>query len=281
MAPGMDRREVPDSEDEPMTSSPVNASDGAADKLFATARVPLQDAQDALQEATGTHQATADNAANFPSKVSQGLDADQNDASMDVDALKDVPNDMQSDTTTSSNQQLPEASNTTAHPLLSRRASPEVENNHMHAQETATTTSSDSQNQAERDLTDEPNATTASETSIAPRAPELALQPKQLSDRDRLESARYDVASEHSKQHSSFEASHDARRIASPGEEQPRADETTTDSTVDQRDDLLAHAEGLNGDLDIKHSVCLKSFCNAVRVLTYSLDGTAGCACLH
>jgi hypothetical protein len=44
------RREIPDSEDEPMTSSPVNTWDGAADKLFATSRGPLQDAQDALQE---------------------------------------------------------------------------------------------------------------------------------------------------------------------------------------------------------------------------------------
>jgi hypothetical protein len=259
MTSGMGRREVPDSEDEPMTSSPVNASDGASDKLFATARVPLQDAQDALQEATGTHQATADDAANFSGKGSEGLDADQNDASIDVDAPKDVPNDMQSDTTTSSKQQLTEASNSTAHPLLSGLASPpQVENDHVDAQRTATNTSSASEHEAERDLMDEPNATTASETNIA---------------------APHDVASELSKQHSSSEATHDARQIVGPGEEQSRAGETATDSTGDQRDDLLAHAEALVGDLNVKHSVCLRSFYNAVRVLTYSLDGAAGCAC--
>jgi hypothetical protein len=276
MASGMGRREVPDSEDEPMTSSPVNASDGASDKLFATARVPLQDAQDALQEATGTHQATADDAANFSGKGSEGLDADQNDASIDVDAPKDVPNDMQSDTTTSSKQQLTEASNTTAHPLLSGLASPpEVENDHVDAQRTATNTSSASEHEAERDLMDEPNATTASETNIAPRAHNL----EQMIDRDRSETAPHDVASELSKQHSSSEATHDARQIVGPGEEQSRAGESATDSTGDQRDDLLAHAEALVGDLNVKHSVCLRSFYNAVRVLTYSLDGAAGCAC--
>jgi hypothetical protein len=46
------RTEVPDSEDEPMTSSPVNILDGAADKLCAAAPVSLEDAQDALHDVT-------------------------------------------------------------------------------------------------------------------------------------------------------------------------------------------------------------------------------------
>lgn len=85
MAAGEGRREVPDSEDEPMTSSPVNVSDGAADKLSTTAPVPPQDAQDALQEAARPHQATAEDIANSTGDRTDGLDADQEIASIDHD----------------------------------------------------------------------------------------------------------------------------------------------------------------------------------------------------
>ncbi|KAF2823798.1 Swi5-domain-containing protein [Ophiobolus disseminans] len=94
MAAGCGRTEIPDSEDEPMTSSPVNAMDGAADKLSATAPVPPQDAQDAqdtLQEAARTHQGRTD-----------GLSADHEIASIDVDALKIDQTNMQLETSAGS-----------------------------------------------------------------------------------------------------------------------------------------------------------------------------------
>ncbi|KAF2026680.1 hypothetical protein EK21DRAFT_115631 [Setomelanomma holmii] len=88
MAAADGKREVPDSEDEPMTSSPVSVSEGAADKLSATAPVPLQDAQDALQEAARPHQANAKRHANSTDGRTDGLDADRAIASVDVDATK-------------------------------------------------------------------------------------------------------------------------------------------------------------------------------------------------
>jgi hypothetical protein len=99
------RREVPDSEDEPLTSSPINTSDGAADKLYATARVPVQDTQDTLnapKEATHSHQAIAENVANVPGERTDGLDADRNIASVDLDLLNNDKVGLQSSPTISS-----------------------------------------------------------------------------------------------------------------------------------------------------------------------------------
>tara|TARA_R110002003_G_scaffold95_3_gene7246 strand:- start:2799 stop:3785 length:987 start_codon:yes stop_codon:yes gene_type:complete len=93
MAAGDERREVADSEDEPMTSSSASVSDGAADKLFATAPVPLQDAQHALQEAARPHQANAEHHANMTDSRTDGLDADHEIASVDVDAMQKNPTD--------------------------------------------------------------------------------------------------------------------------------------------------------------------------------------------
>lgn len=64
-----------------MTSSPVEVSDGAADKLCAEAPVSLQDTQDALQDAARTHQANAESAAKPPAHRAGGLEADQENAS--------------------------------------------------------------------------------------------------------------------------------------------------------------------------------------------------------
>ncbi|KAH7074875.1 Swi5-domain-containing protein [Paraphoma chrysanthemicola] len=109
MAAGGERREVPDSEDEPMTSSPVSVSDGAADKLFAAGPVPLQDAQHALQEAARPHQANAEHHANSADGRTDGLDADQEIASVDVDATKPAQTDVHPSTTASQNHQELEA----------------------------------------------------------------------------------------------------------------------------------------------------------------------------
>lgn len=86
MTAGELRTEVLDSEVEPMTSSPVDVSDAAADKLCAAAPVALQDAQDALQESARPHQANAENTAKSPTHRTGGLEADQENAS-----TNDVP----------------------------------------------------------------------------------------------------------------------------------------------------------------------------------------------
>jgi hypothetical protein len=278
MASGMGRREVPDSEDEPMTSSPVNTSDAAADKLFATARVPLQDAQDALQEATDTHQATADSIANVPGKGCEGLDADQNDASTDVDASKYVSNELQPELTTSSQRQSTEAGNTADPQLLGIASPPEVRVDHVGAQHFAANTSSDGQYEAKRDLTAEPQATTASETIVTPSASNVDLPHERMSGQTPSDIAPHEVAPERVNQQSSSEATNDARQSAGPTDGQPNAGEIVTDSTGDQPDHLLAHAESLGDDLDVKHSVCLRSLYAAVCVLTCYLDGATGCA---
>jgi hypothetical protein len=76
--------EFADSEDDPMMSSPGVVPDGAADKLCAMSCVPYQERQDALHEADGFHQAFAERDAS----AVKTLDANRNDASVDVDASK-------------------------------------------------------------------------------------------------------------------------------------------------------------------------------------------------
>lgn len=91
-----------DSEDEPMTSSPVDVPDGAADKLCATARAPPQDTQGAPKEAIRHLQAPADADANVIAKRIDGLDADRIDASIDVDSPEHGVTNTQLDDSTSS-----------------------------------------------------------------------------------------------------------------------------------------------------------------------------------
>ncbi|KAF1915498.1 Swi5-domain-containing protein [Ampelomyces quisqualis] len=85
MASSEGKRCIPDSEDEPMTSSPVTVSDGgASDKLCAAARVPLQDTQGAPKESPQHLLAPAKSDANVPDRRFDGLDADRVNASVDV-----------------------------------------------------------------------------------------------------------------------------------------------------------------------------------------------------
>jgi hypothetical protein len=76
--------EVADSEDDPMTSSPGVVSDEAADKLRAMSCGPYQERQDALHDADGLHQASAERDAN----ASEILGGDPIDASTDGYASK-------------------------------------------------------------------------------------------------------------------------------------------------------------------------------------------------
>ncbi|OAL51000.1 Swi5-domain-containing protein [Pyrenochaeta sp. DS3sAY3a] len=88
MAIGDDSREIPDSEDEPMTSSPVvpvNVSDGLSDKLSVTASAPHQAPQDAPQEANSpSKDAVEPGCSLFPASV-RCLHVDRNIASLNVE----------------------------------------------------------------------------------------------------------------------------------------------------------------------------------------------------
>lgn len=88
MAIGDDTREIPDSGDEPMTSSPVvpvNVSDGRADKLSVTTSAPHQAPQDAPQEANSSPQdAVEPGCSLFPDSV-RCLHVDRNIASLNVE----------------------------------------------------------------------------------------------------------------------------------------------------------------------------------------------------
>lgn len=94
MASGHGRSEVPDSEDEPMTSSPVRVLQVDADKLCAKPCILLQERQGALQVANCSFQASAKEASNTSSIHAEGLEADQKDAFLDVDASQPKELDM-------------------------------------------------------------------------------------------------------------------------------------------------------------------------------------------
>lgn len=78
--------EIPDSEDEPMTSSPAASSNGVDDKLRLTAREPLQEPQDAFQAVTSPHQAPGEHVSNVASKDDESLGVDPGNASSDVES---------------------------------------------------------------------------------------------------------------------------------------------------------------------------------------------------
>jgi len=154
MAAGERRTEVLDSEDEPMTSSPVNVSDSAADKLCADAPVALQDTQDALQDAARTHQANAENDAKSPTHRAGGLEANQENASTNDIA----PIDMQpaGEAATSAQGHVGEAHDSEVTPL------PSTSSSLQHAQipdvvsylgAVTTSTTSDSQQETTQTMT--------------------------------------------------------------------------------------------------------------------------------
>ncbi|KAH7348135.1 Swi5-domain-containing protein [Pyrenochaeta sp. MPI-SDFR-AT-0127] len=86
MAVAKARGEVPDSEDEPMTSSPVSVPDEAVDKLSATAPVSFQAPQDATQESSGTLRPLAEWVGSNVPERTDGLDAERSNASPHLDA---------------------------------------------------------------------------------------------------------------------------------------------------------------------------------------------------
>lgn len=86
MAIGTGRTAVQDSEEEPMTSSPVSVPDEALDKLSATAPVSLQAPQDATPEANGSLQDHAERIGSTVPQRTDGLGAGQDVASLHLEA---------------------------------------------------------------------------------------------------------------------------------------------------------------------------------------------------
>jgi hypothetical protein len=82
MAVGSGITEIPDSEDEPFTSSPDIAFSGAADKLCATSRGAVQDVQDTPQDVANPDQATTERVGNDTDERTDDLDVDQDNASI-------------------------------------------------------------------------------------------------------------------------------------------------------------------------------------------------------
>jgi hypothetical protein len=82
MAVGSGITEIPDSEDEPFTSSPDIAFSGAADKLCATPRRAVQDVQDTPQDVANPDQATTEHVGNDTDERTDNLDVDRNNASI-------------------------------------------------------------------------------------------------------------------------------------------------------------------------------------------------------
>ncbi|KAF2128453.1 Swi5-domain-containing protein [Dothidotthia symphoricarpi CBS 119687] len=91
MAIGINVTEIPDSEDEPMTSSPVAVSDAAVVNLCKAALAPAQE----LQDSTVPQQASAEHVAKPVSRRTDGLCADQGNACVDVETTRIDQTDLQ------------------------------------------------------------------------------------------------------------------------------------------------------------------------------------------
>jgi hypothetical protein len=173
MAAGQRRTEVLDSEHEPMTSSPIGVSDGAADKLCAAAPVALQETQDALHEATRPHQANAENTAKSPIHRAGGLDADQENASTNDVA----PTDMQpaGEAATSAEGRIVDVHHNEVTPFpetTSTLPDAQVANLVSHPAAVTSSTTSDDQRETKQAMTTQRLETTNPSTDVTPLNPE-------------------------------------------------------------------------------------------------------------
>jgi hypothetical protein len=174
------RTEVPDSEDEPMTSSPVNILDGATNKLCAAAPVPLQgaqDAQDALHEAAQPHQANAENTANPHAERTDGLGEGQRNASLDVEPSTADRTDMQPEVATFEESRTPQAHSDQVSPFPPNSA-PHVEakpiNTALHPDGVTTSTTSDTPQESGQTMTTEHVDTGTPATDMTSVASEIS-----------------------------------------------------------------------------------------------------------
>ncbi|KAH4949554.1 hypothetical protein HBI26_133010 [Parastagonospora nodorum] len=244
MAPVGGRNEVPDSEDEPMTSSPVAVSDGTADKLFAMAHVPPQDTQDAPQEATRLHQATSGTVANVAAQRTDGLDADQSIASIDIDAPMDEQTDIQPTTTVAPSNQTDEVSNNVANDIH-RDIAPHLgsETDDMRPSQHATMVdyARDNQHIHVSDLT------AGAETVTAPAAQQTseiagdAVRPEVTTPKQQPETVDNKVALECTSEHSSCRSSYVSENINEPeGEPAPQQVEADLAQHISFADDQVS-----------------------------------------
>jgi hypothetical protein len=112
MAAGRGNMEIMDSEDEPLTSSPVNVSDASADKPSAATSVQSHDAQDARQ--VDAHQTSAEHSTNITEERINGMDVDQEDVPVDVQLSQiDSTNVQPSTIPDMTSQPLPDTVNVT------------------------------------------------------------------------------------------------------------------------------------------------------------------------
>ena len=247
---GEGRTEVPDSEDEPMTSSPVNISDGAADKLSAPGLVPLQDAQDALQDAARTHQAIDDSVANSPGDRTDDLGAEQENASLDVDAPKVDQTNAQPEVTTSGDRHG-EAHERTSEPNPEALSTPESQAVGMGSQPhlIATTSASNDQQQTDHQVTTERVPTTASATDMTLLASRVDAQNNAKGAKDQPGYATHEVTLDHAltlnhAERSPDEAKGNASSITDTGQTPVAIDSFISDSNKLKEDDVQATNSG-------------------------------------
>jgi hypothetical protein len=82
MAIGSGITEIPDSEEEPLTSSPDAVSGGAVDKLCATPQLAVQGAQDMSQDVANPDQALTERVGNEATDCAGNVNVDQENASI-------------------------------------------------------------------------------------------------------------------------------------------------------------------------------------------------------
>jgi hypothetical protein len=301
MALGEGEREVPDSEDEPMTSSPVDKSDDVAHKLCMAAPAPPQDAQDALQKAARPHQETTANVANLANDRTGGLGADQSDASININAPSNATIGIQldnaaatqcADTTAISktpNHELtlaPTASSvaktdmTTHTPPADNANELDDAKNQQGSAINETTVGEIEQQQTSSEEMHEANESTNSGAELS----QPGLQTSKGSHRDSIEAR--DTGSHHPEACASHElsseivSSQDDTALRPGGtaravEEVPAHDYDRSGNEDKHQpstdDSLQGQAEDLGNTLDAKHAVCAKSTCDVILLLTYSL----------
>jgi hypothetical protein len=115
MANAQRAREVMDSEDEPLSSSPANTSDAAANRFPAWRHVSPKDPEDAPQEAACTHRADTEKVRDLDDGRTRALAVDQQNSFVDMHPSKLDPFNTQLDTATSEGETA-DASHDTAKP---------------------------------------------------------------------------------------------------------------------------------------------------------------------
>ncbi|EAT83408.2 hypothetical protein SNOG_09216 [Parastagonospora nodorum SN15] len=244
MAPVGGRNEVPDSEDEPMTSSPVAVSDGTADKLFAMAHVLPQDTQDAPQEATRLHQATSGTVANVAAQRTGGLDADQSIASIDIDAPTDERTDIQPTATVAPSNQTDEVSNSVANDIH-RDIAPHLgsETDDMRPSQHATMAdyARNNQHMHVSDLTAGPETVTAPAAQQTSEIAGDAVRPEVTTPKQQPETVDNKVAPECTSERSSCRSSYVSENINEPeGEPAPQQVEADLAQHISFADDQVS-----------------------------------------